>query len=78
MGDGAISFVVRTGRLTVGAHHRLVFQQLIGKDALKLALGELLVALEAVAEGSGKGVTLNLPELGHLNFGGVEFQGGTH
>ena len=55
-----------------------VFQELVGKDALELALGKLLVALKAVAERTRKGVTLHLPELSRFDTCGVELQGGTH
>ena len=71
VGDGAVTLVV-------GVDGQLIFQEFVGIDTLELATGEHLFALEAVAEGARQGVTLNLPEFSHLNFGGIEFQGSTH
>ena len=78
MDNGAVTLVVGIDGLTTGAHRCLIFQKFIREDALELATGKLFVALETVAESSGQWVTFNLPELSHLNLGGVEFEGGTH
>ena len=55
-----------------------VLQQFIAIHALELALGELLLRLEFLSQGACQGVALHLPELGDLDAGGVELQGGTH
>ena len=55
-----------------------VLKQFVGIDARELVLGELLVALESVAQSTRQGVALHLPELGHLDAGGVELEGSTH
>ena len=74
--------VARTG-LCFGTHTLLsatggvmafVLQQLIRKDALKLALRIMSVALETLAESTGQRVALNLPELCGLDARGVELQ----
>ena len=56
----------------------LICEQLVTKHTLELLGREMLVALEAVAQGTSEGVALHLPELGDLDACGVEFQGGTH
>ena len=56
----------------------LICEQLVTKHTLELLGREMLVALEAVAQGTSEGVALHLPELGDLNACGVKFQGGTH
>ena len=71
VGNGSVASVV-------GVNGFLVLKQLVGIDALELAFGELLVALEAVAEGTSQGVTLHLPELSNLDACRVKFQGCTH
>ncbi len=55
-----------------------ILKQFVGIDARELVLGELLVALEAVAQSTRQGVALHLPELGHLDAGGVKLEGSTH
>ena len=71
VGNGAVAFVVRVNRF-------LVFQKLIGIDALELALWEHFVTFESVAEGTRQRVARNLPELSNLDARWVELQGSTH
>ena len=59
---------------TTGGVVPQVLQQLIAVDALELMAGELLVTLEAVAQGPCQWVALHLPELSHLNACRVQFQ----
>ena len=63
---------------TAGGVMAFVFQEFIREYALELALWELFVALEAVAEGTSQRVTLHLPELSHLYLGGVKLQCSPH
>ena len=73
-----LRFGTHTLLSTTGGVMAFVFQQLIRKDALKLALRILSVALETLAESTGQRVALNLPELSGFDARGVELQCCTH
>ena len=73
-----LGFGTHTLLRAAGGVMSFVLQELVGIDTLELAFGELLVALEAVAEGAGKRVPLHFPELCGLDACGVELQGCSH